>query len=247
MKRYQGHKSAFVIAALSGAFLMGCDEAAMPVPVEKQDEQWREPPSVTDVNWKGETATVSGVADPGGRVVFIVESGQSYAATADTQGSFSLSVMVPPEGLLLQPRLQTGRSTVGGPGQLFIAPREVGLAAVLFPGDPSYRLTGNGPLDAVDRDGEAQVISGRATGGRATQLDVNGRAIDAHADANGRWAVVVPSSGAPSRIVVAGRSYDVPGYSADTSDFSGRVGHGWLVRRNFGDGAVQSTWFPLDK
>ena len=247
MKRYKGHKSAFTLMALSVGLLAACDQGVNPVPVENQEEQWREPPSVTAVNWKGETATVSGVADPGGRVVFMVQGGQSYAASADGEGHFSLSVMVPPEGLLLQPRLQMGQSTVAGPGQLFIAPQDVGLAAVLFPGDPSLRLSASGPLDVVDRDGEAQVIAGRSAASKPTQLEVNGRTIDAQPDKEGRWAVVLPSSGAPSRIVVGGRSYEVPGYSADTTDFSGRLGDGWLVRRNFGDGAVQSTWFPLDK
>lgn len=247
MKRYKGHKSAITVMALSIGLLAACDEGVSPTPVEEQEEQWHQPPSVTEVSWKGETAAVSGVADPNGRVVFMVQGGQSYAASADNAGRFSLSVMVPPEGLLLQPRLQIGQSTVAGPGQLFIAPHDVGLAAVLFPGDPALRLSGEGPLDAVDRDGKALVVTGRTAPGRPPQLEVNGRTVDTQPDAEGRWAVVLPSSGAPSRVLVGGRAYEVPGYSADTSNFSGRVGDGWLVRRNFGDGAVQSTWFPLDK
>lgn len=213
---------------------------------DSASESWPQPPSVTEVKWNGNLAGVSGVAAPSARVVFGGESGEAYAVTADAEGSFLLWIEVPTEGLLLHPRVQVGQTGVEGQGVMFLASHPKPVAAILFAGEGAYRLDGNRPLDAVDADGEALIVTGRLAPGHRTNLVVGGQSIPVRANEDGRWAVVATSGAGPVDIVLNGTSYHFAGLGASGE---GRTHNesGWMIRREWGGGAVQTTWLPEDK
>ena len=247
MKRYRQVKYAVTALAVAGTMLSGCGPNGSEQSFERAAvSSWQQPPSVGAVSWLGQMATISGLVSPSARVVFAGERGEAYAVSADAGGNFTLVIDVPNEGLLLRPRIQIGAGTIEGQGALFLASGDRPVAAILFAGEGAYRLDGGGLLDAVDADGEALILSGRAEKGRDTTLVVNGQNVTVDANSDGRWAVVAPDNGAPIDIVLDGVGYRFPGIQR-TAGVSRIRDSGWLVTRDFGGDAVQSTWLPMDK
>lgn len=247
MKRHHDYKSFAALIVAGFVIVSGCDQQPIAAATTEQGQsRWLQPPSIVSVEWSASHALISGVASGGARVVFVGSGEATYAASADAKGEFSLTVRVPDEGLILQPRLQLDRSSVAGPGQLFISPQEIGTAAIVFPGEGAYRLTGDGPLDAVDSDGRTLIISGRTIGAEVEPLFVGGNEIPTLANEDGRWAVVVPFDGSTAGISIGGRRYLYREDSAP-SVLNASDSSGWYIRRDLGQGAVQTTWLPLDK
>lgn len=244
MKRCCDLKSVFGAAAMALA-VAGCGSSPpADVAPSSQGSDWHQLPSILSVEWEEGAAIVHGVASPGGRAVFAGDNGESFAVMADEQGHFQLRLAGDADGVLLQPRLQIGSSSVTGPGLLFVSSQEAGVAAVLFAGEAAYRLTGAGPLDSVDADNETLIVSGRASGGDDA-LYVDGREVPVVPNEEGRWAVVVPNPGGTVVLSFAGHQYQFPGTAGDA--VSAPSGGGWMVRRQLGGEAVQSTWFPANK
>ena len=251
MKRYLNHKSvATVLAAFVlplAVSLSGCDtNGAEGKPQGESEVGWPQPPSVGKVVWNGNLAGLSGDAAPSARVVFSGERGEAYAVTADKDGNFMLWIEVPQGGLILTPRVQIGQVGVEGQGVLFLASDPVPVAAVLFSGEGAYRLDGTGPLDSVDSDGSAMIVTGRKTSDRTPSLSVGGVSIPVNANDDGRWAVVATPGGGPVDIVLDGKPYRYPSSQADLANRV-HIESGWVIRRDVGGGAVQTTWLPEDK
>lgn len=247
MKRCRQVKYALTSFAVVAVMLSGCNREGSPESLERSAVNgWQQPPSVLSVSWREQMASVSGLASPSARVVFAGERGEAYAVSANSDGNFLLVIDVPKEGLLLRSRIQVGGGAVEGQGVLFLAASPQPVAAILFAGEGAYRLDGGGLLDAVDADGEALILSGRAVAAQETSLIVGGQNVSVDANADGRWAVVSPDTGAPVDIVLNGVSYHFPGVQKEAGLRTGEDSD-WLVTRNFGGNAVQSTWLPAGK
>jgi len=247
MKRYRQVKYAVASFAVVAAMLSGCGRSDPQKSLEHSAVNgWQQPPSVISVSWRGQMASVSGMASPAARVIFAGERGEAYAVSADADGNFVLVINVPEAGLLLRPRAQVGTGAVEGQGALFLASGMQPVAAILFAGEGAYRLDGGGLLDAVDADGEALILSGRSEKGRDTTLVVDGQNVTVNANEDGRWAVVAPDNRAPVEIVLNGVGYRFPGIQK-AAGVRAINDSGWLVTRDFGGNAVQSTWLPSDK
>lgn len=251
MKRYLHHKSvatALAVLVLPLAVsLGGCDKnGSEGKPQGESTAGWPQPPSVGKVVWNGNLAGLSGDAAPSARVVFSGERGEAYAVTADQDGHFMLWIEVPNGGLILTPRIQIGQVGVEGQGVVFLASDPVPVAALLFAGEGAYRLDGSGPLDAVDSDDAAMIVTGRVTSDRAPSLSIGGVTVPVNANDDGRWAVVATPGSGPVEIVLDGKSYRYPSSQAGLVN---RVHSesGWVIRRDVGGGAVQTTWLPEDK
>lgn len=247
MKRYLHVKSVAVAMAVLVLPLVACGQGSTErKPQGSEASDWPQPPSVSEVVWRGNLAGVSGVAAPSARVVFGGEGGEAYAVTADAQGQFMLWIEVPEGGLLLYPRVQVGQVGVEGQGVMFLARQPEPVAAILFAGEGAYRLGHNGALDAVDTDGEALIVSGHLTSERPVSLLVNGQSIPVIANDDGRWAVVANSGSGSVSIAVDGKPYrftDLP----DGPAVRVYTESGWFIRRDLGGEAVQTTWLPADK
>lgn len=247
MKRYLHLKSVATAVMMLALPLAGCgSDAGERNPQGEASVGWPQPPSVSNVAWNGNLAGLSGVAAPSARVVFSGERGEAYAVTADQEGHFKLWIEVPQSGLLLNPRVQVGQVGVEGQGVLFLASDPKPVAAILFSGEGAYRLDGNGPLDSVDSDGSAMIITGRKTSDRAISLNVGGQNIPVVANEDGRWAVVATSGSGPVNIVLDGVTYRFE-VSAKQAEPRFHSESGWVIRRNVGGEAVQTTWLPEDK
>lgn len=246
MKRGITVKSLIVITCAVGSAVAGCSPAPENAPPQASDDGgWMHPPSIASVEWKAGSIGAEGVTMPFGRVVFAGEEGQSYAVTADNGGRFVVWLQVPETGALLNTGLQTERGAVVAPGVLFAAGGQHPAAAVLYAGEGAYRLDGVGPIDAVDGDGQTVIVSGRGKPNGSFSVQVASQTIPVTADGGGRWAVVAPADVGPVTIAMENRSYVYPGTHARGSDsYRGYINGGWLVRRKFADGAVQTTWLP---
>lgn len=247
MKRYLHLKSVATAVVILALPLSGCgSEAGEGKLQDEASVGWPQPPSVSEVVWNGSLAGLSGVAAPAARVVFSGERGEAYAVTADQEGRFMLWIEVPQGGLILNPRVQVGQVGVEGQGVLFLASDPVPVAAILFSGEGAYRLDGKGPLDSVDSDGSAMIVTGRKVSDRAISLNVGGQSIPVTPNDDGRWAVVATPGGGPVDIALDGMSYRFGG-SMQGTETRFHSESGWVIRRNVGGRAVQTTWLPEDK
>lgn len=249
MKRGKGAKSVAALAVCTALGLAGCEQAVEQiVPSGSGDAGWLVPPTIDSVEWLGSGVSVSGTTVPQGRVVFSADGGRSYAVAAGADGRYTVVLDVAAPGALLLPRLYSDQGAATAAGVLFVTADENPVAAVLVPGEGTVRLGVSGTLEAVDGDGETLIISGQAESEVRSTINVDGRVIPVEADADGRWAVVVPSGDGPGNILVADRMFAYPGtYAAGREALIAYVGDGWLVRRKFADGAVQTTWLPTYK
>lgn len=247
MKRSLHFKAVAMIGAVMVLPLTACGSgSAERKPQDAETTSWPQPPSVTEVVWNGNLAGVSGVAAPSARVVFSGEAGEAYAVTADDEGQFLLWIEVPQGGLMLHPRIQIGQTGVEGQGVMFLASHPKPVVAILFAGEGAYRLDGNRPLDAVDSDGEAMIVTGRFAPGHRTHILVGGQSIPVTANEDGRWAVVTTTGPGPVDMVLDGVPYRFAG-TGSASDVVSHTESGWTIRREWREGAVQTTWLPEGK
>jgi len=210
---------------------------------------WIMPPSVTGLRDDGAELVVSGVADPGGRVVLRTPTGRAYAAVADATGAFEVR-LVAANGLVLTPEAQLGQETVPAPERLMILDAARGSAVLLSPGGSSRRL-GEGPLlSSVDHDGRAVILSGRATPGSNVRVEVPGRGpIQIRADTSGDWQIGLEGP-PPPEARVEGQIFAIPALSIATGDSPSSVisrverEDGFLLQWKAPDGAPQTSWLP---
>ena len=241
---------AWVGAALA---LAGCN-----APVEgtkgedaRLDDGWTGAPSISAVTLQGGRLLVSGDAPPRARVVLRGDQDTAFAAGADEAGRFELLVGVLSSPMLLTPEVQIGQFPAPGPERLVLAgdggPGGSLLAALLIEGGASRRLSPGPVVDSVDGDGHGLVVAGRAKPGARISVSADGgAAVEAAADASGRWTAALSSIGdRPARIAVGGAAFAYPGPA--TGDGVGRIersGDGWRLTRMLSASAKQTSWFP---
>ena len=232
---------------VSVSLVGGCKgEIAAPSTEASSAALWQKSPTLVSAQWNGDIATLTGRAEPGGRVVLSDGESRNHAATADEEGRFEIEVQVPPSGIYLRGRSQIGQDFVDGRGLIYLQSGPRPLAAVVMNGEASYSLMPQGGVEAVDSDGAVVVISGRSDRKQPPVITVDGARVSAVPDQTGRWAIMMNGGRAPMRITVNGQVYDYPGIRSAESN-AALSADGWQITRNLGGKAVQSTWFPVDK
>jgi len=206
---------------------------------------WVMPPQVQAVRSEGRDMIVSGIGQPGGRVVLRTDTGAAFAAVADDAGRFEIRMARPLGDLQLHPETQRGQEAAPSPETLVILAGGAGPIAILSPGVPTRRLDTPPALGALDTDGRVMIVSGYAALGTVVEVSAAGRRPTAPitADAAGQWMAVLPDVGAAS-IRVGEAVFDYPGASASAGFDVRRAGSGWLIHWSAPDGAAQTTWLP---
>ncbi len=200
---------------------------------------WLRPPEVAAVARQGGTLIVSGTAGPRARVVLRGWEGQAVAASAALDGRFDIRLPAPSQDALLSLEVQSGEETFAAPTRLLVLRDETGPAVLLSAGQPTRRLGAGGPLDAVDSDGTAMILSGRAAAAPTVTLD--GRPLPVVL-ADGRWRAEASASAGVIR--VGKRVYDYPGGAGAAGFSAARAGAGWRVVWSPEAGGSQSVWLP---
>lgn len=233
-------------ALLAVAGLAGCKgESPRARNVASAASDWQRPPVIKQVRWAGQSVVLSGEAEPNGRVVFSSGDGSIHAANADGEGRFSVDLDIPASGLMLKPRSQMGQTFIDGQGVFYLVPSAGALAVNLLDGEASRRLGGKGLLDSVDSDGSALILSGHVRGKALPQVTVGENSFRPRPDADGRWVVATTGGLRSTELTIDGQAYVFPGTGRPESP-AGMVGGGWLITRDLGGKAVQTTWLPVD-
>lgn len=204
---------------------------------------WLRPPVVSGVARAGDSLVLTGLAEPGGRVVLRGNAGAAFATSADARGRFEVRLPAPTEHLWLRPELQAGRTASAAPDRLLLIAG--GPAVVLRPGGAARRLGPAPALSAIDSDGRILTVSGRADRtGRPVTVSAGGPPVDVPLGAGGAWSVVLPSQGA-GPVTVDGAVFDWPGEGgAGAAPVIERAGAGWRIDWTGAGEARQSTWLP---
>ncbi|MBX9707110.1 MAG: hypothetical protein K2X61_04160 [Caulobacteraceae bacterium] len=235
MKRRIGAVIAFVLAAAA------CGERPSSQQTEGAIETaWVTPPVIQTATVAAGSLTLSGTASPGGRVVVSDPNGEQFAVAADDQGGFRLVMPGPDRPTLYQLEVQSGQARYLAPGRLLVTSSSGGPIAFVSAGAATQRFDPSPPLDAVDADGRAMILSGRAEAGASVRIEA-GVARDVTADRSGRWSAAL--AGLPGSIRVNGQGFD-PALSAEGPDGLSVASGGWQLIWTAPDGARQVTWFP---
>jgi hypothetical protein len=235
MKRRIGAVVAFGLAAAA------CGERPASQQAEGSIETaWVTPPVIQTASVAAGSLTLSGTASPGGRVVVSDPNGQQFAVAADDRGGFRLVMPGPEQPTLYQLEVQSGQARYLAPGRLLVTSSSGGPIAFVSAGAATQRFDPAPPLDAVDADGRAMVLSGRAEAGASVRIEA-GVARDVTADRSGRWSAA--PAGLPGSIRVGGQGFN-PALSIDGPDGLSVASGGWRLIWTAPDGARQVTWFP---
>lgn len=228
-----------VLAAMAGS---ACSDQTAPAAETTQESGWVMPPEIDGVASSGGELIVRGQASPLGRVVVSGAGDLAYAVGADAEGRFELRVPRPAHDMLFLVEARVGQAGFPAPYRLLIGADPSSPIALLAIGAPTQRLDAGSGLDAVDTDGRAAFVSGRAPSG--TEVVIAGdvqRTV--RADAQGRWRLAGSGDGS-SRITVDGTAYAPAPGGAATPDTLRRSGAGWSIAWSSPGGGRQSTWFP---
>jgi len=246
MKRCMSAKSMTAAALVSLMALSGCKSEDDQVGGQRAaGSDWQRPPTVESARWNGLRVALSGVAEPSGRVVLSSAEGTVFAANADRDGKFTIELDAPSTGIALKPKAQLGQTFIDGQGVLYLVPGDAPLAVTVLDGEASQRLGKSGPLDSVDTDGVVLILSGRTTSNAAPKVRIGQETYSPRPDREGRWILAATGGASATDIAVGDRSYDFPGVGRLESPPQ-IVGGGWLLTRNLGGKAVQTTWLPAD-
>lgn len=241
MKRPIASTLSATLAAATVLAVAACGERAQPQAEAAPDTGWVMPPEIDEAVSSGGELIVRGRASPLGRVVVSGAGGLAYAVGADTEGRFELRVPRPAHDTLFLVEARVGQEGFPAPYRLLIGADPQAPIALLAVGAPTQRLDGGHGLDAVDTDGRAALVSGRAAPDAEVVIEgsVERRA---KADETGRWRLAGSGDGT-TPIRVGGVAYaPAPGGSApDTLE---RAGAGWRIAWSSPGGGRQSTWFP---
>ncbi len=233
-------KAVFLAAALAGS---GCGQGATPqTGGAPADNGWIMPPIIEAVAAVGSDLVFSGRASPLGRVVIGGPGGQAYAVGADREGRFDLRVPRPAQDTLFTVEARAGQRGYPAPYRLLVGANASGPIGLVSVGAATKRLDAAGPLDAVDSDGSARLLSGRAAPRAAVLVD-SGQTRSVSTGTDGRWMLSLPSAGlTPLR--VGASAYVPPNGQAMEEGRLERSGAGWRITWSTPAGARQTTWFP---
>lgn len=229
-----------------GLLLSGCAPASPP-PGQRNDadDGWTQPPLVTSAEVAGATLIISGMAEPGARVVLRNDAGGAYAASADGRGRFEIRMIASTNTILLRPETQVGQDSAPSPERLLIINGGEGPIVVLRPGAPARRLGVSPVLAAVDSDGRMTLASGKTA--MPLTVAAGDRSARVTPDSAGRWSLLLESA-EPREIRVGDRRFFWPGdtirVAGTTEPAVGRAGEGWRINWTAVGGTRQSTWLP---
>jgi hypothetical protein len=231
-----------VPVVLVALLVSACDRPeSAPGDPAPQEASWRAPPRVDRVVVTGGSISLTGQAQPGGRVVMRDGEGRAHAATAGPDGGFELGLPASPQPLLLRPEDQDGQRGLPGPDAVLVLPD--GAALALSPGAPSRRLDGGTGLSAIDYDGRMVLVSGRKDRGPAVVRMGAGAGMEVQVDAAGVWTVRTDLAGLGGSIVVDGVEH-APVLARVAPGTVSAAGGGALIGWAAPDGAPLSTWIP---
>ena len=225
----------------------GCGErGTAPLTRAVRQSDWAAPPTIVSAHQGRDGIVLLGKAAPEARVVLRGANGETFGVSADAEGAFEITVPRPPQDWLLRPEVQHGQEATSGPDRLLIPNDPTAPVVVLSPGAATRRLTGAGPLSAIDSDGRAMLASGLANGQGEVSVSVDGRSpVRTRPDSDGRWTLEIPLVGAGA-IRVDSHEYSFPGMATPNSDspLMARLDGGWRVIWRLDDGAAQTVWLP---
>jgi hypothetical protein len=235
--------AAGVLASCAWA-LAACGDTQGPVaPSGPQVEGWSTPPRIETARRDGTGLMLTGHADPGGRVVLRATGGVAYAVGADEAGRFHVRIAAPATDTLFDVQSQQGEQAQPAPTRLLVTADPAGPIALVALGQASRRLDAAGAVDAIDTDGRARLVSGRATPDAEVAVVADGRTLSVPTDAEGRWTLAVPPGTGP--LTVAGVTVLDPGPAPpDGSPSVERLAGGWRLWWRASDEAGQTSWFP---
>lgn len=229
------------VVAMSAVSACG-DRPAPEARTDPVPDTWVTPPQIDTVTGTGSGLSVRGSAAPLGRVVVAQQGGQAYAVAADAEGRFELRIPRPRQDTLYVVEARAGQLSYPAPYRLLVAGDPAGPSALLSIGAPTVRLDPGPSLDAVDSDGRAAVLSGRAPPESVVEVAAGpGPALGVVS--NGRWNVTV-AGGVVEPLEVDGIGYTPPSGMPSADGVLVRAGRGWQIRWEGAGGARQSTWFP---
>jgi len=227
---------------LGALTVSACGQQAQPTAEATQETGWVMPPQIDAVTASGRELVVSGKAAPLGRVVVSGAGDLAYAVGADAEGRFELRVPRPAHDTLFLVEARTGQTGFPAPYRLLIGADPQAPIALLAVGAPTQRLDPGPSLDAVDTDGRASFVSGRAGKGAAVSVEGSAQRT-ATAGAEGRWRLAGSGDGT-TPIRVGGVAYAPQPGGASAPNTLERAGAGWRIAWSAPGGGRQSTWFP---
>jgi hypothetical protein len=228
-----------IVSALLSACTAGGEDAARSEDAPEASA-WVRPPQIDGAVREGAILVVRGAAGPDARVVLRGADGAAVAVGADKAGRFELRMPAPAGDLRLTPEVQVGEDAAASPETLVVI--KGGPIVLIAAGEPTVRLDGRGALDAVDSDGQATVVSGRATG-EPPAVTGGGQRVQVLAGRDGDWRATRPGADA-AFIVVEGQGFDFPGVGAQSDFTPVRAGEGWRLTWPTGPSGRQTTWLP---
>ncbi len=228
------------LATVMSLGIAGCGSEP-PAPASSRTETaWITPPTIETAAVESGSLILTGTASPSGRVVLVSPSGQDFAAAADEAGRFRLITPRPSDDTLFTAEIRSGQARYPAPGRLLVSGTAGGPIAFVSAGAPTRRFDPGPELDAVDSDGKAFFLSGRAEASTTVTVTAGvQRPIAVGPD--GRWSVA--PAGLPEVIQVDDRSF------APRLDIIGTEGltpmpGGWRLIWTAPGGARQVTWLP---
>ncbi len=148
----------------------------------------------------------------------------------------------PAKDTLFLVEARVGQAGFPAPYRLLIGADPSAPIALLAVGAPTQRLDAGPGLDAVDTDGRAAFVSGRAAAG-ATVVVEGSVQRTVTANEAGRWRLAGSGDGS-TPITIDGRPYAPAPGGAATPETLQRAGAGWSIAWSSPGGGRQSTWFP---
>jgi hypothetical protein len=204
------------------------------------EKAWITPPTIETAMIEGGSLTLTGTASPSGRVVLATPTGQVFAAAADETGRFRLVTPRPVADTLFTAEVQTGQARYPAPGRLLVSGTAGGPIAFVSAGAPTRRFDPAPGLDAVDSDGRAVFLSGRAAASTTVTITAGVQRPVAVGE-DGRWSVA--PAGLPDVIQIDGRAFE-PQIDLGGPDGLVATTGGWRLVWTAAGGARQVAWFP---
>lgn len=232
-----------VLSATAGLAVAACGDAAPGPTASNVEKAWVTPPVIETAEIRGPSLVIGGTASPSGRIVLVAPDGQVFAAAADERGRFSLITPRPTADTLFTAEVQVGQTRYPAPGQLLVSTAPGGPIAFVSAGAPTRRFDPAPALDAVDSDGRATFLSGRARASALVTVTAGvQRPVEVGAD--GRWDAA--PAGSPPAITVDGQTF-VPSLGTAVQEGLDATPGGWRLVWTTPDGARQTTWFPASQ
>lgn len=222
--------------------LSGCSSPAPSAATERADDGgWVATPRVETVTVQPPSIIVRGQAAPSARVVLTAPGGQAYAVGASEDGGFELRLPTPAADVVFEVESRVGQERFPSVERLLVGAEGQGPIALLAIGAPTRRLDAAPALDAVDTDGRAGFVSGRAAAKSPVSV-IADRQMETTTGSSGRWSF--PVGAGPASVVIGDAIFrPVLGAPGDM-DRLVRAGDGWVIAWQAADGARQTTWFP---